>query len=182
MIDLNPASRAVIDLLEAVDPARFGDPTPCTEYTVADLLEHLDEVARGSAALARKVAGPATPGSPIALSDNSWRVTLSSRLRELAAAWSDPAAWQGTTDVGVELPNTVWGATALTELVVHGWDLAQALDRPFILPESTLNACLDHVIDFVPNAPLPDLWGATVTVSDRAPLLDRIVAITGRTP
>ncbi|MGO4649872.1 TIGR03086 family metal-binding protein [Nocardia sp. 2YAB30] len=182
MIDLKPAGQGVIDLLRAVDSTQFDYPTPCTEYTVADLLRHLDEVARGSAALARKIFEPATAGSKITLSDSDWRDMLRHRLRELAAAWADPAAWQGTTDVGVELPNEFWGKIALAEVVIHGWDLARALDRPFTLPEPTLHACLDHVTDFVPNAPIPALWGSTVSISDDAPLLDRIVATTGRMP
>jgi hypothetical protein len=28
--------------------------------------------------------------------------------------------------VGIELTNEVWGRIALTEMVVHGWDLATA--------------------------------------------------------
>jgi hypothetical protein len=48
----------------------------------------------------------------------------------LAAAWQEPSAWQGTTDLGVTLTNEVWGRIALTEMVVHGWDLATATDQP----------------------------------------------------
>ena len=33
----------------------------------------------------------------------------------LAAAWQEPSAWQGTTDLGVTLTNEVWGRIALTE-------------------------------------------------------------------
>jgi len=182
MLDLKPAAQGLIDLLGMIDPTEFDYPTPCTEYTVADLLEHLDEMARGSTALASRAPEPVAAGSPITLSDNGWRDTLSCHLRDLAAAWAEPCAWEGTTDVGIELPNAVWGRIALAELVVHGWDLTQALDRPFSLPEPTLLGCLDHVTEFIPNAPIPELWGSTVSISADAPLLDRIVAITGRMP
>jgi uncharacterized protein (TIGR03086 family) len=105
------------------------------------------------------------------------------RVRSLGEAWDDPAAWQGSSDAGgLVLSNELWGKIALTEMVVHGWDIARATGRPFDLPEQTLRACLDHVAVFVPNAPLPELWGTTVVVGEDAPLLDRIVAITGRTP
>jgi hypothetical protein len=49
-------------------------------------------------------------------------------LDRLARRWQDPAAWEGSADPGVELPNATWGRIALTEVVVHGWDLA-LLDR-----------------------------------------------------
>jgi hypothetical protein len=38
------------------------------------------------------------------------------------------------------------------------------------------------VADFVPKAPFPDLWGPPVDVAPDAPMIERIVAITGRTP
>ena len=85
---------------------------------------------------------------------------------------------------GSDLSNETWGRIALTELVVHGWDLAvatgQRIDESFDLPEHTLRACLDHVAEFVPDAPFPELWGTPVVVAPDAPLLDRILAITGR--
>ena len=74
----------------------------------------------------------------------------------------------------------MWGKVALTEMVVHGWDIAEATGLPFSLPEETLRACLDHVTQFIPNAPIPQLWGPEHEVSDDARFIDRIVAITGR--
>ena len=104
-------------------------------------------------------------------------------VQALAVAWDDPAVWRGSTAVaGVELPNERWGMIALTELVVHGWDLARGTGQPFDLPDDTLRACLDHVAEFVPMAPFPDLWGPPVGVAADASVLDQIVAITGRTP
>lgn len=104
-------------------------------------------------------------------------------VRTLGKAWDDPAAWEGTGNVpGSDLSNTTWGKITLTELVVHGWDLANATDQPLDLPEPTVQACFDHVAVFVPNAPVPDLWGPPVEVSPDASQLDRIVAITRRVP
>ena len=102
----------------------------------------------------------------------------------MADAWRDPAAWEGTAGApGPELPRPTWALIGLTELVVHAWDLARALGRPAPeLPDETLRACLDHVTVFVPAAPLPELWGDPVTPGDDAGMLDRIVAVTGRTP
>jgi len=87
-----------------------------------------------------------------------------------------------STCVHSELSNELWGRITLTELVVHGWDIAVATGQPFDLPGETLRACLEHVAEFVPNAPVPGLWGPAVGVPVDATLLDRIVAATGRTP
>jgi uncharacterized protein (TIGR03086 family) len=101
----------------------------------------------------------------------------------LGEAWSDPAVWQATSDLGgLELPNEEWGKIAFTEVVVHGWDLSKATGLPFELPESTVRDCYEHVSDFLEQPPVPELWGAPVETSPEAPLMDRVVAITGRRP
>lgn len=167
MIDLEPACTATASLVADVDDDRLDDPTPCTAYTVRDLIAHVDQIARG--------ADMPEPLGP------RWRTEIPARLDALAARWAEPVAWEG---VGVlDLPNAVWGRIVLTEMVVHGWDLARATGQPFDLDdEPTLRACLGHVAEFVPNAPVPQLWGPPAVVDDGAPLIDRIVAITGRTP
>ncbi|MEB3372355.1 TIGR03086 family metal-binding protein [Saccharopolyspora mangrovi] len=168
MIDLTPACRQMSDLLSVVTDDQLELPTPCAEFTVRGLIEHVDEAVQGFTTLASAAPGPGD---------------VRSHVLELAEAWSSPRAWAGETAVaGVHLRNELWGNIALTEVVVHGWDLARATGRPFDLPDGTLRACLAHVRVFVPSAPLPELWGAPVSVVDDAPLVDQIVAVTGRVP
>lgn len=172
MIDLKPACERMIDVLAGVTDDQLTSSTPCTDYTVGDLIDHVDEVAQGFTAVARKESGEGTGTGPVA-----------EHVRALGKAWDEPDAWLGSASIpGLELPNELWGKIALTEMVVHGWDLAKATGQPFDLPVETLRACLDHVAEFVPNAPIPELWGPPVEVPADAPLLDRVVAITGRTP
>ncbi|MCP2164918.1 TIGR03086 family metal-binding protein [Goodfellowiella coeruleoviolacea] len=204
MIDLEPACQRMTDLLAGITADQLTAPTPCTEYRVGDLVDHIDQVATMFTAIAQRDSGglpddgdlvaggdlahsgdlPENDGtSDTAHRGPDWRNGVDRHVRALGTAWGEPAAWAGSTDVsGLELANELWGRIALTELVVHGWDLATATGQPFDLPEPTLRACLDHVVEFVPNAPLPELWGPPVAVAADAPLLDRIVAVTGRTP
>jgi len=182
MIDLTSACDRMTALLKCVTDDQLSAPTPCAGYTVADLVEHVDMVSRGFAALARRDAEEAARGGR-ATADQGWRDDVAAQVRTLGEAWHDPGAWQGSTDAGgLELTNEGWGRVALTEMVVHGWDLAQATGQTVDLPEATLRACLDHVAAFVPNAPVPALWGPAIAVSADAALIDRIVAVTGRNP
>jgi uncharacterized protein (TIGR03086 family) len=161
--DPTPAAHALGALVTAAD--RLAAPTPCTDWTVAGLLDHLAVVA----------GGPPGPW------DAERRAGLAVDLETMATAWRDPAAWEGVGDL--DLPRATWGGIALTELVVHAWDLARTLDRPPPdLPAGLLRATLDHVAVFVPQAPFPQLWGTPVALGEDAPLWDRIVAGTGRTP
>jgi uncharacterized protein (TIGR03086 family) len=180
MIDLTPACRRMIDLLTGVTDDQLGLPSPCTEYTVGNLIEHVDMVCHGFGTFGHQGTGSEAAAAHFG---PGWRDTVAQHVEELGKAWDDPVAWQGSTNLsGLELSNEVWGKIALTELVVHGWDIAKATGQPFDLPEPTLRACLDHVAAFVPKAPIPALWGSPVDVEPGATLIERIVAITGRTP
>ncbi|GAA2087843.1 TIGR03086 family metal-binding protein [Streptomyces albiaxialis] len=188
MIDLRPACRRMSEVVAGVEDGLLAGPTPCAEYDVSALVAHVAQVARGFTAVARKEraegAQDGTSAVPLAAPPREgWREELAGELRALGEAWDDPAAWEGESGgAGVELPNALWGKIVLTELVVHGWDLARATGRPFDLPEETLRACYAHVAEFVPKAPLPELWGTPVDVPEDAPLLDRLLGITGRDP
>ena len=65
MLDLEPATREVCRLLAGVRDAQLGDPTPCEDYCVAALLDHIAglAVAFDAATLGRYerlLAGPAS--------------------------------------------------------------------------------------------------------------------------
>ncbi|KAA9162333.1 TIGR03086 family protein [Amycolatopsis acidicola] len=184
MIDLKPACDRMSELLMGLTDDQLTNPTPCTEYDVAALIHHVDDGCLRFTALAQQDTGSVSASAvePNATTPG-WRDEMAQHLRTQGKAWDEPAAWQGSTDVaGLELPNERWGKISLTELVVHGWDIARATGLPFDLPERTLQACLAHVAEFVPQAPLPSLWAPPVDVAPDAPLLARIVAITGRVP
>ena len=186
-LDLRPAARQFAALLQGVHDADLDRRTPCDEFSVALLVDHVDKGCRGLATLA---------GAPLTGADDTadppdadhlvdgWREAVGEHAVALAAAWSDPAAWDGSSPVapGVDLPNATWGRIALAELVVHGWDLARATDQRFDLPEDTLRPCLDHLLVFVPTAPVPGLWGEPITVPPDAPLCDRMAAAAARRP
>jgi len=178
MIDLHPACRQLGDLVRGITDDQLGNSTPCAEYRVRDLLEHVDESARGFA----EAAGAEPAGTALDF-EGEWREVLEGRLLVLAKAWDDPAAWKGESDLGgLQLTNAEWGRIVLTEVAVHGWDLSQATGLPYDLPDETVQACYDHVAGFLAAPPVPELWDAPIELPAEAPLMDRVVAITGRRP
>ncbi|MDN5916120.1 MAG: TIGR03086 family metal-binding protein [Pseudonocardia sp.] len=171
MIDLKPACRELATLVAGVTDDQLSRPTASDGWTVRGLLDHLEQVAGGFAGIA---------GSEPEIPDDADSVA---RILALGRAWDDPAAWQGRSGEGVlDLPRALWGRIALTEVVVHGWELGRAVDRPFAPPEDSLKVCLEHVLAFLPNAPVPEIWGPPVEISVDAPLIDQVVAATGRRP
>jgi uncharacterized protein (TIGR03086 family) len=104
----------------------------------------------------------------------------------MAEAWRDPEAWTGMTKAGgIDLPGEVAGVVALDELVVHGWDVARASGQPYDCDDESLNAVLTFVAPLAAEgleAQREGLFGPVVAVPDDAPLLDRVVGLTGRDP
>ena len=112
-----------------------------------------------------------------------WRTAYPARLAELARAWQAPAAWEGMTRAGgVDFPGEVGGIIALTEVVIHGWDVAAATGQDYDVDQATLDAVLPHVTAIAAEGPVEGLFGPAVAVADDAPALDRIIALSGRDP
>lgn len=184
--DLTPAARRLADLVAAVPDDALGAPTPCPDYTLGDLLDHVGGLALAFTAAAAKAplaSGPSGDASKLA---DDWRTRIPADLRALGEAWRDPDAWTGMTAAGgVDLPGDVAGLVALDEVVIHGWDVARASGQAFDVDPATLDALHGFVSQF--SGPGNEearagLFGPEVRVPHDAPLLDRVVAMTGRDP
>ncbi len=189
MIDLTPATRQMAALIEGVRPDQLSDPTPCPDYTVGDLVEHVGGLSLAFTNAAGKGGGPiadTNEGGDASRLADGWRETIPRDLDRLAAAWSAPDAWSGMTRVGgLDLPGEVGGLVALDEIVIHGWDIARASGQPFSIPVGLLRALHGFLEGF--SGPGHDeeragLFGPEVAVPDDAPLLDRVVGMAGREP
>ena len=188
MLNFDPTVRDMARLVHDVPDDALDGPTPCPDMSVAALLDHIAGLSLAFTVAARKEAvdGGTAPSPDAAQLDPDWRSRIPEALDELAAAWTEPDAWTGMTAAGgVELPGDVAALVALDELVVHGWDLAVATGQPYD-PDPDL---LEVVHEFVRGFSGPGqeearegLFGPEVPVPEDAPLLDRVIGLTGRDP
>ena len=110
-----PACRAVLQRLTEDDLAR---PTPCAEYTVSDVGQHLVR----SMVLLASVAGEPLDGPAAGTLDTQVADTAEAAL----AAWRRRGL-DGSVAVGRSvLPASLAMEIIPLELLVHGWDIAQA--------------------------------------------------------
>jgi uncharacterized protein (TIGR03086 family) len=82
----------------------------------------------------------------------------------------------------VDLTPAAW---RLSELVQHiAWDLARGTGQPYRQDPTTLQACLATLTGLYPPDDLDARKGIEppVPVPDDAPLVDRVVAFSGRDP
>ncbi|GLY96805.1 TIGR03086 family metal-binding protein [Actinoplanes sp. NBRC 103695] len=186
-LDFDPPVRRLRALLLGVADEDLTAPTPCPDWTVGDLLHHIQGLSYAFAAAARKAAdGPGTDGPPpqpsAAELPPHWRSRMPVLLEELATAWKDPVAWTGTaTAGGVTLPAAEMGLVAMDEVVLHSWDLAQATGQEMAADPRILESLLEF-ISRGPERGVPGLFGPAVEADDEATLLDLVVARAGRDP
>jgi uncharacterized protein (TIGR03086 family) len=188
MHDLEPATRTLAGIVGGVRDDQLSAPTPCRDTSLGDLLDHVDGLALAFTAAASKspLEGGSQPPSP----DGSrlvpdWRQRIPDRLAALAGAWRDQDAWTGMTQAGgVDLPGEVAGLVAIDEVVVHGWDIAVASGQDYDCEDGLLEAAFEFVRASVAENPqgTPGLFGPPVPVADDAPLLERLIGLTGRDP
>jgi uncharacterized protein (TIGR03086 family) len=185
MIDFTPACTRTADVLMNVTDEQLNGSTPCEKLSLRDLVAHIGVLARAFTAAARKDFGELTDAPPVEGTplEDDWRTTYPARLAELARAWSEPTAWEGMTRAGgVDFPSEVGGIVALTEVVIHGWDVAAAIGQDYDVDAATAAAVLPHVTAIAAEGPSEGLFGPAVPVADDAPALDRIIALSGRDP
>jgi uncharacterized protein (TIGR03086 family) len=189
MVELGPAAERMADLIEGVPDELLGGPTPCPDYTLGDLVDHVSGFTLAFTAAAKKDTSGMTSGrasGDASRLGDDWRTRIPLDLAALAEAWRDPAAWSGMTKAGgIDLPGELAGIIALDELVVHGWDVARASGQRFDQDRESLEAVHGFVKQFSGSgqeAAREGLFGPEVPVPDDAPLLDRIIGLTGRDP
>lgn len=185
MIDFTAACQRTADVLSNVTDEQLDARTPCERLSLRDLVAHVGGLARAFTAAARKEFGPLTDTPPVegAPLEDDWRTAYPARLAELARAWNEPSAWEGMSRAGgVDFPGEVGGIIALTEVVIHGWDIAAATGQDYDVDPATLDAVLPHVAASAAEGPVEGLFGPAVPIADDAPALDRVIALSGRDP
>ncbi|MHB8339602.1 MAG: TIGR03086 family metal-binding protein [Mycobacteriales bacterium] len=166
-------------VIAAVREEQWTAPTPCPDWSVRDLTNHL---VTGNALFASLVAGapPPAPQEAVRAGD------LLSAYRESAAALLAAFRQPGALERVVTVPfGTVPGMVALhlriTEVLVHGWDVARATGQPATFPGDVAEAELTFSRGALADIPADRKpFAAPQRVADDAPAIDRLAACLGR--
>jgi uncharacterized protein (TIGR03086 family) len=186
-LDFDPPVRQLRALLLGIADDDLTSATPCDEWTVGDLLDHIMDFTRAFTQAAQKLTdapGTSTPAPVPSAADlpPHWRSRLPVLLEELATAWKDPAAWTGTAQAGgVTMPAAVMGVVAMNEIVMHSWDLAQATGQEMAADPRILEALID-MLSQGPAEGTPGMFGPRLAVESADDLLEQALALAGRDP
>lgn len=188
-------------VIAGVRPDQLERPSPCVDFNVRELLDHLVFVLHRVAALGRGEEAFAAGSLGDAQVDHAdWSADWRDRAAEVEAAWADDDRLQAT----IVLPwATMTGAetlaTYVAEITTHTWDLATATGQCAEWDDDVCRLALDTMRRELPMADRTPMWEAfratapanfqfdapfanAVAVGNDAPLIDQLVAWTGRTP
>lgn len=178
-----PAAAPLKEIIHRIKPDQLDAPTPCAEFDVRELVNHLLLWGPSLVGAAHKESVP-PPAEAEMPADGEWASALEAQLDRIVAAWREPDAWQGTTYLGgtTELPASMVGGMVVGELVVHGWDLARATGQQPTWPEDLLRYLHAEVSEVAEQGREMGAYGPAVAAPASASTLDQLLAVTGRAP
>jgi uncharacterized protein (TIGR03086 family) len=169
-------SRAIV-LAEAVREDQLRWPTPCSEWTVQQLMDHL---VGGTEYLLAAVSGR-EPAPPIHTTGADYRRGVENVLVALA----QPGALETicVSPLGFRWPVAQAVAGTFMDVLIHTWDLARATGQDERLDPALVEACTAL---FVPEMPTrgreAGIVGPEVPVNENGSPQDRLLATMGRRP
>ncbi|MEV0529471.1 TIGR03086 family metal-binding protein [Streptomyces sp. NPDC050439] len=182
---LKAATDRAVPVVRAIPDERLAAATPCAEYDVKALVNHLFQVIVQFQALAAKQNSDFGAEAPDVVAEGpDWRERFGDEAGKLVAAWAAPGADEGTTGA-MDMPAKTVGSMALLDLTVHAWDLARATGQAYEpAPESSgvVAALREAVAGLGPTARKMGVFGEPLPVPEGASELERLLAETGRDP
>jgi uncharacterized protein (TIGR03086 family) len=173
------------DLLELYDAAsgwtldkvrgavdRLDAPTPCDEWDVRNLMNHMLDTQQYFIASARGEDGTISATPPDLLSDDP-ATDFEQGRAELLELFGDPAVQEKT---GPAL------GIAFSDQLLHGWDLARATGQDTTMPEGCAQAAYDMIHGRFTDDQRAGVFEPEVPVGPDASPQARLLAYTGRDP
>lgn len=176
---LEEAAGRAVPVVRGVDDDRLGDATPCSEYDVRALLNHLFLVIDNFRVLAAKGTPDFSGTDDVVTGD--WRGRFEDATALLVKAWAEPGAEEGVTG-GMSMPARTVGLMVLGDLTVHAWDLARATGQDFEPDGDVLAELEPGLAAMAPQAREMKVFGEPFPVRAGATAFERVLAVTGRDP
>lgn len=168
------ALAVLVQVLHHISSDELSNQTPCSEFDVAQLTEHL----LGSITMLGGAAGAEVPDRD---------ATETPERQVIAAARPALDVWHGrgldgTVAIGPnELPATMVAGIMAVEFLVHAWDYATATDRTVQVAEPLAEYVLGLAQSIItPEGRVRAGFDEPVEVAGTAPALQRLIAFTGR--
>jgi uncharacterized protein (TIGR03086 family) len=158
--------------------------TPCGDWDLRTLLNHTILWTAYSAE--RRAHGESVAEELMSkdfTADPGFAQDYEAQLEKAVQAWSDPQAWEGDRSVmGSAMPAADIAAMLIMEMVLHGWDVAQATGQDYHADDGLAQAVLAAVKAQGDMFRQYQGFAAVVPVPDDASAFDRALSLSGRDP
>ncbi len=177
----NETVREASSCVLRVEPECLDSATPCSEWNLRELVGHMVyELAWVPDLLAGKsIAEVGSKFDGDLLGNNvtgAWRKVLVAAMRAVEDADLGRIVHLSYGDFPAERYIRESG----TDMLIHGWDVGQALNCSLMFDEPTAQAVFEFVRPRADEFRASGLFGQPVLVGDAAPLHTRLLAFFGR--
>ncbi len=179
---LQKAAEAFQSKVQLVRDDQWSGPTPCTEWNVRALVNHvIGEVLWIPPLVAGKtIADVGDTLSGDLLGDDA-QSAWDSAARETLKAVREPGAMEQTVHLSYgDRPAQGYIEEVATDLVVHTWDLARGIGADDRLDPALVEFAHGALAPAIEGARAAGYFGAAVEVADDADPQTKLLALTGR--
>ncbi len=153
---------------------KLDSPTPCEEWDVRTLLNHMLETQHYFAAAGRGEEGatPPSPEPPELIGSDPVADFTEARAQIVSAFEQDGVVERTGPLLGI----------AFSDQLLHGWDLARATGQDAEMPEGLAAAAYEAIHGRFTDEQRKGVFGPELPVADDASAQDKLLAYTGRNP
>lgn len=154
-------------------------PTPCTDWNVRQLVNHIVYDLRTFAHILR---GEPRDAADVDLIDDDWPGAYRASADALLRTWRERGT-EGTLSTSIGQFPASWAiGQHLTDIAVHGWDVARATRQPTELDPDVGEAALAWARENLKPQFRGQAFKPEISVADNAPIYVRLAAYSGREP
>jgi uncharacterized protein (TIGR03086 family) len=171
------------ELVGSVPAKAWGDPTPCADWDVRELVNHVvgEQLWAPHLVAGETIADVGDRYDGDVLGDDptaAWAAAIGPSVRAF-----EGADLGGTVHLSYGDEKTEeYLVQMLTDAAVHGWDLARAIGADEAIDEETARLLLEHWTALEAMVRGSGVFGDQVDVPSDAPAKDKLLGLLGRTP
>ena len=176
------AMESAARFVSGVPKGAWHDPTPCTEWDLRVLVNHITfenlwaaELFPGKtmAEVGDRLEGDLVGDDPIAAFNRS--------VEAATAAVSAPGAMEAVTHLSFgDTPGSEYARELFADMLIHGWDVAKASRQDAALDAALVDAGLPLAEEVAAMAGGSGAFAAPVAIPGDAPAQTRLLALVGR--
>src|SRR5580692_6742497 len=178
------AARVVAGAANAGNAKTLEQTTPCTDWDLRTLLNHT--ILWTSYSAERRAYGESVAEELMSkdfTAEPGYAQDYQGQIAKAVDAWSKPEAWAGDRNVmGSATPAADIAGMLIAEMVLHGWDIAQATGQDYRCDDAVARNVLKTVEAQGELFRQYQGFAAIVSVPADATAFDHALALSGRDP